>query len=337
MAALITALFGIGGFALACRSLGDNSFLWHLRTGGLILDNHGVPHRDPFSFTAAGTHWIAQSWLAEVMYAALSRSVGDIGIRVAVGLAGACVAVALFRVAYATTNDRVRALAIGIPALGSQLHGVVRAPADVRPGALERSRVHGRGSGVVPRSAPAVRHTDRDVSLGEPARHVLAGFRVPRRVLRRPLARRCATDAGSRARAPHRYRDRRRARVRQSVRAESGAVPDRAHGPQPGPEQRRRVAVGEPAHADRLRLRAVALPHRRRALPFAAAAQRPADEHRVPAARLVGGAEHRDRGGRHDPDRRTCVPARARGGSRGTERPRQRRSWSLWSRWSAYC
>jgi hypothetical protein len=116
MSGLVTLLFAVGGFALACRSLGDNSFLWHLRTGGLILD-HGIPRRDPFSFTSAGTHWIAQSWLAEVMYAALFRSIGAIGIRLAVGLAGACVAVFLFRVAFHATNDRVRALAIAIPAL----------------------------------------------------------------------------------------------------------------------------------------------------------------------------------------------------------------------------
>ncbi len=116
MTALITALFGIGGFALGAGSLGDNSFLWHLRTGGLILD-HGVPRSDPYSFTAAGTHWIAQSWLVELMYGALSRSVGDFGIRIAVGLASACVAVVLYRIALHATRDRVRALALAIPAL----------------------------------------------------------------------------------------------------------------------------------------------------------------------------------------------------------------------------
>src|SRR5947207_2743432 len=116
METLITALFGVGGFALGSGSLGDNSFLWHLRTGGLILD-HGIPHRDPYSFTAAGTRWIAQSWLVELMYGALSRSVGDFGIRIAVGLASACVAVFLFRIALHATGDRVRALALAIPAL----------------------------------------------------------------------------------------------------------------------------------------------------------------------------------------------------------------------------
>ena len=116
MAALVTALFGVGGFALGAGSLGDNSFLWHLRTGRLILDR-GIPRHDPYSFTAAGTRWIAQSWLVEVMYGALARSVGDFGIRIAVGLASACVAVTLFRLALHATGDRVRALALAIPAL----------------------------------------------------------------------------------------------------------------------------------------------------------------------------------------------------------------------------
>jgi hypothetical protein len=116
MSALITALFGIGGFALGAGSLGDNSFLWHLRTGELILDR-GIPRSDPYSFTAAGTQWIAQSWLVELMYGALTRSVGNFGIRVAVGLASACVAVFLFRIALHATGDRVRALALAIPAL----------------------------------------------------------------------------------------------------------------------------------------------------------------------------------------------------------------------------
>ena len=49
----------------ASSELSDNSFFWHLRTGEYILD-HGIPHHDVFSFTAPGTKWVAQSWLAEV-------------------------------------------------------------------------------------------------------------------------------------------------------------------------------------------------------------------------------------------------------------------------------
>jgi len=116
MAGIVTLLCGAGGFGLASGPLSDNSFLWHLRTGRLILD-HGIPRRDPYSFTAAGTRWIAQSWLAELMYGALNRAIGAFAIRIAVGLAGACIAVFLYRIALHATNDRVRALGLVIPAL----------------------------------------------------------------------------------------------------------------------------------------------------------------------------------------------------------------------------
>jgi hypothetical protein len=116
MAGIVTLLCGAGGFGLASGPLGDNSFLWHLRTGRLILDQ-GIPRSDPYSFTAAGTRWIAQSWLAELMYGALNRAFGAFAIRVAVGLAGACIAVFLYRIALHATRDRVRALALVIPAL----------------------------------------------------------------------------------------------------------------------------------------------------------------------------------------------------------------------------
>jgi hypothetical protein len=116
MAGIVALLCGAGGFGLASGPLGDNSFLWHLRTGRLILD-HGIPRRDPYSFSAAGTRWIAQSWLAELMYGALNRAIGPFAIRIAVGLAGACIAVFLYRTAFHATSDRVRALGLVIPAL----------------------------------------------------------------------------------------------------------------------------------------------------------------------------------------------------------------------------
>jgi hypothetical protein len=116
LAGIVTLLCGAGGFGLASGPLGDNSFLWHLRTGRLILD-HGIPRHDPYSFSAPGTRWIAQSWLAELLYGSLNRAFGAFGIRVAVGLAGACIAVFLYRIVFHATNDRVRALALVIPAL----------------------------------------------------------------------------------------------------------------------------------------------------------------------------------------------------------------------------
>jgi hypothetical protein len=116
LAGIVTLLCGAGGFGLVSGPLSDNSFLWHLRTGGYILD-HGIPRHDPYSFTAHGSPWIAQSWLAELLYGTLNRAFGAFSIRVAVGLAGACLGVFLYRIAFRSTGDRVRALALVIPAL----------------------------------------------------------------------------------------------------------------------------------------------------------------------------------------------------------------------------
>ena len=116
MAGIITSLFGVGGFAIGARLAPRQ--LVHVAPAHrrLILD-HGIPRHDPYSFTAAGTHWIAQSWLAELMYGVVStgRSARS-GIRIAVGLARRVASRSfLFRVALHATDDRVRALALGDP------------------------------------------------------------------------------------------------------------------------------------------------------------------------------------------------------------------------------
>ena len=67
---VFSAVFALFGWAVGVSGLSDNSFFWHLRTGEYILD-HGIPHHDVFSYTAPGTKWVAQSWLAEVTYALL--------------------------------------------------------------------------------------------------------------------------------------------------------------------------------------------------------------------------------------------------------------------------
>ncbi len=44
----------------------DPDMWWHLAAGRFILDTGSVPQTDPFSYTAAGRHWVAHEWLAEV-------------------------------------------------------------------------------------------------------------------------------------------------------------------------------------------------------------------------------------------------------------------------------
>ncbi len=113
---VFTAFFGVFGWATGLAKLTDNSFFWHLRTGEYILD-HGIPHHDVFSYTAPGTKWVAQSWLAEVTYALLYRSIGGFGIRLFVGLVGAGIGILTYRLALRLVRDRLVACGLTAAAL----------------------------------------------------------------------------------------------------------------------------------------------------------------------------------------------------------------------------
>jgi hypothetical protein len=110
------AALGYLGFGVASSRLDDNSFLWHLRTGHRILEG-GIPRHDPFSFTAMGERWIAQSWLAEVLYGALDAIAGPAAIRAMCGLVGAAIAVSLVRLAARLVGDRLRGTLLAAAAL----------------------------------------------------------------------------------------------------------------------------------------------------------------------------------------------------------------------------
>ena len=116
LGAVFSAVFALFGWAVGISSLSDNSFFWHLRTGEYILD-HGIPHHDVFSFTAAGTSWVAQSWLAEVTYGVLYRSFGAFGVRFFVGVVGAGIGLLAYRLALRLVRDRVVACGITLAAL----------------------------------------------------------------------------------------------------------------------------------------------------------------------------------------------------------------------------
>jgi hypothetical protein len=114
---LFTAVFALFGWGVGIERLSDNSFFWHLKTGGLILDQ-GIPHADPFSYTAPGADWVAQSWLAELVYGLVDRSFGAFGLRVLGGLVGITIAVLAFRLALRIAGDRIRAALLTVAALG---------------------------------------------------------------------------------------------------------------------------------------------------------------------------------------------------------------------------
>jgi hypothetical protein len=113
---LFTAVFAFFGFAVGIERLSDNSFFTHLVTGRYILD-HGIPRHDSYSFTAPGTKFIAQSWLAELLYGVLDRTAGPFGIRLLGALTGAAITVLAFRLALRLSRERMRAALISVAAL----------------------------------------------------------------------------------------------------------------------------------------------------------------------------------------------------------------------------
>ena len=60
---LVGAAFYAGrGFAV------DPDLWWHAKNGQNILATHYWPTTDPFSFTVAGTPWLAYEWLGDVAH-----------------------------------------------------------------------------------------------------------------------------------------------------------------------------------------------------------------------------------------------------------------------------
>ena len=70
---LFIGAFVLLGFRIGVLPIGDNSMFTHLRTGIDMVGGAGVPRSDPYSFTAKGTTWVAQSWLPEWTYGVLHK------------------------------------------------------------------------------------------------------------------------------------------------------------------------------------------------------------------------------------------------------------------------
>jgi hypothetical protein len=127
METLFAALWLVVGWGLGIRQLSDNSFLWHLRAGHWIIA-HGIPHKDLFSFTYSGSSWVAQSWLAEVLYATLDGLTGPIGIRLLDATIGGLIAYLSYKLARRLQRDRVIAAFLVLPALVSSCQLWVERP-----------------------------------------------------------------------------------------------------------------------------------------------------------------------------------------------------------------
>ena len=71
--------------------LNDPDSYWHIVVGRWIAEHRAFPTSDPFSFTFAGSPWIAKEWLSQVLYTGAHAAFGWAGMVV---LAAAAVALA---------------------------------------------------------------------------------------------------------------------------------------------------------------------------------------------------------------------------------------------------
>ncbi|HJR24468.1 MAG TPA: hypothetical protein VJ804_03280, partial [Acidimicrobiales bacterium] len=83
--------------AIGLQSLSDNSFFTHLATGRVIVDTGHIPRSDIYTFTAQGTDWVVQSWLASALYGAVDDLAGSDGVRLLMGLLTAGVFLVVWR------------------------------------------------------------------------------------------------------------------------------------------------------------------------------------------------------------------------------------------------
>ncbi|MCU1497670.1 MAG: hypothetical protein JWM47_1623 [Acidimicrobiales bacterium] len=107
-------LFVAIGLRIGLSPLGDNSFMTHISTGRLILDDRRVPGSDPYSFTAHGEPWTVQSWGASVIYALNERTIGLVGIRLVDAVCCVALVLLLWRLSKAGTGLVPRLLAMGL-------------------------------------------------------------------------------------------------------------------------------------------------------------------------------------------------------------------------------
>jgi hypothetical protein len=139
------------GVAAGLLPLDDNSFLTHLATGRLIVDDWSIPTHDPYSWSAPGEPWVVQSWLASLLYGLTEEAGGATLLRLLFGLEVTALGLITWRLSHRASGllPRIaitgmvlligkagwseRPLLIGLLCLGVALLAV---EGDVRPGWL---------------------------------------------------------------------------------------------------------------------------------------------------------------------------------------------------------
>ena len=102
---LAVAFFAIVVLVRTTQPLLDGDVWWHLRAGETILQHGAVPMVDTWTIAGAGTPWISQDWLSNVLIAAL-YSVHDRWGATLLSLAFGAVAVGAFVVLWGAIRRR---------------------------------------------------------------------------------------------------------------------------------------------------------------------------------------------------------------------------------------
>jgi len=74
----------------------DPDLWWHIKNGQNILATHHWPTTDPYSFTVAGTPWLAYEWLGDVLVASAQRLGGLQGLDALLICLGSAILLALY-------------------------------------------------------------------------------------------------------------------------------------------------------------------------------------------------------------------------------------------------
>ncbi len=74
----------------------DPDLWWHIKVGEGILATHRWPTTDPFSFTVAGQHWLANEWLGDLLLSVVYRVGGLRALGASFIILGSLIALALY-------------------------------------------------------------------------------------------------------------------------------------------------------------------------------------------------------------------------------------------------
>ncbi|MBT3224462.1 MAG: hypothetical protein HN348_35795, partial [Proteobacteria bacterium] len=79
LVAMVVAVSVVFGVSMAAN-MSDPDIWWHLRTGQWVVEHGSVPFTDHYTQYGFAKHWVAYSWLYEVVIYGLHTHLGLSGI-----------------------------------------------------------------------------------------------------------------------------------------------------------------------------------------------------------------------------------------------------------------